>query len=230
MKYRFFMSSIILIVTVLFNIACCANEINNNIETSNHLLYKIENGKVIITGYTGHETVLIIPDEINNCDVVCIAPLSFNTNETLWTVILPPTIQEIQEAAFQRSSIREIFLPQSLQFIGDGAFAHSNLTSIYLPASITKIGNSVFSGCLGIRSVKIDASINCIPERTFFECINLYDIDLPSEIKEIKEEAFYFCRELRLIDIPDSIIYIDETAFFDCNNLWDNPLLKNYIN
>ena len=213
-------------VLILSCIPCIVNASN---ETSNHLLYRIENHTVVITGYNGDEKILTIPRQIDSYDVVCIDELAFAKNEKIWAVILPQTVTEIRGYAFHDSGIREIVLPQSLLRIGDGAFSNSHLTSIYLPPSVTEIGSAVFASCFNLRSVKIDGSIQRIPYRTFFENTCLYDVALPDTIEAIEEEAFYFCRELRFIDIPEGVSFIDDSAFYDCNELWDHPILKDYI-
>ena len=218
-----------LAVFVFFVLSCMPCLVNASGEAGNHLLYRIEDHTAIITGYDGDEKVLVIPDKIDDCDVVCIDERAFAGNEGIWTVILPQTVTEIHDYAFHHSGLREIVLPDSLMRIGDGAFSYSHVTSVYLPSSVAEIGDSVFHSCSSLRSVRIDAPIQRIPYRTFFECICLYDVELPDVLETIEEEAFYFCIELRFIDIPESVRSIDDTAFYDCKELWDHPTLKEYI-
>ena len=217
-----------LTIFVVLILSCFPCSVNASNGISNHLLYRIENNTVIITGYTGNDKVLVIPCQIDDRDVVCIDEMAFTKNEEIWAVILPQTVTEIRAYAFHYSGLREIVLPKSLQCIGNGAFSNSHLTSIYLPPSVTKIGSNVFASCFSLRSVKIDAPIQRIPYRTFFECICLYDVALPDTLEAIEEEAFYFCRELRFINIPKVVSFIDDSAFYDCKELWDHPILKNY--
>ena len=220
---------IILSIFMLVLIPSLADEQNEIMETNDHLIYRIENNTVVITGYTGDEKVLVIPNRIDDYDVVCIDKRAFIGNEKIWVVILPQTVTEIREYAFHQSSLRNIVLSSSIKRIGDGVFSNSHLTSIYLPSSINEIGNYLFLGCYHLRSVKIEAQIKRIPDSSFFECICLYDVDLPECLEAIEEEAFYFCKELRFIDIPQGVSFIDDTAFFDCKELWDHPVLKDYF-
>ena len=107
--------NVFLTIFVVLILSCFPCSVNASNGISNHLLYRIENNTVIITGYTGNDKVLVIPCQIDDRDVVCIDEMAFTKNEEIWAVILPQTVTEIRAYAFHYSGLREIVLPKSLQ-------------------------------------------------------------------------------------------------------------------
>ena len=86
----------------------------------------LEDGTVEITGYSGSEQILIIPNVLDG-----------------------KTITGIGDSAFSYcSSLTEINIPDSVTSIGDYAFSGcSSLTEITIPGSVTSIGDDAFSWC-----------------------------------------------------------------------------------
>ncbi len=85
-----------------------------------------DNDEIIITGYTGSDTKVVIPIMMND---------------------LPVT--EIGESTFSGcSSLTEIVIPEGVTKIGERAFSLCrSLTEIKIPESVTEIGESAFEGC-----------------------------------------------------------------------------------
>ena len=80
---------------------------------------ELEDGTVEITGYSGEDTVLVIPDEIDGKRVTSIGSYAF----------------------FVCSGLTEITIPEGVTSIGDFAFAGCwGLTKITLPEGVTSIG------------------------------------------------------------------------------------------
>ncbi|MBO5415533.1 MAG: leucine-rich repeat protein [Clostridia bacterium] len=86
--------------------------------------YTVSNGKAIISGFTGKDTHLVIPSQIDGFDVIGIA-----------------------ENAFEGYSLKSVIISNGVQFIDWFAFYNCTaLSSITIPSSVTRIGHSAFDG------------------------------------------------------------------------------------
>lgn len=114
--------SIILIVVVF--ICFLTNSIVASAVTeqqSEGWIYTIEDNAVKITGYTGTETVLNIPSEIDGYPVYSITGLAGNNNIT--DVNIPEGIEGIEDNAFcSCKNLKTVNCPSTLLYIGIGAF------------------------------------------------------------------------------------------------------------
>ena len=79
--------------------------------------------------------------------ITTIGPYAFSGCNKLQQVKLPPSLKEIQFAAFSRSGI----------------------TRLYVPDSVENIGHSIFFDCLHIESIRLPANINIGAQNGFYE-------------------------------------------------------------
>src|ERR1035437_10047792 len=113
--------------------------------------FTTNNGAITITGYTGTNTVVLIPDTTNGYPVTSIGG-----------------------GAFSSTNITSVTIPGSITSIGDGAFYGCiKLASLTIPSSITNIGAAAFNSCLSLTNVVIPASVTSIGDYAFFYCTNL---------------------------------------------------------
>ena len=91
--------------------------------------YVFANG--VITGYTGTDTEISIPDEINGIPVTAIGAAAFASSD-LVSVVIPDTVISIETEAFSGcEDLTHVTLPDSLASIAEKAFTGcSKLTSI----------------------------------------------------------------------------------------------------
>lgn len=88
-------------------------------------IYSIENGKAIITGFTGKEESLVIPSEIDGFPVY-----------------------SISSNAFEDYSIKSVIISEGVEKIEWFAFYNcESLQSVTIPSSVRRIGYSAFDGC-----------------------------------------------------------------------------------
>lgn len=81
---------------------------------------------------------------------------AFESARKLRTVILPETLREIKEYAFQYcGSLTELELPNGLLRIGEGAFMScTGLKSVTIPDSVTAIDTKAFNKCRSLTTVR----------------------------------------------------------------------------
>ena len=92
-----------------------------------------ENG-ITITGYTGDETELVIPGEIDGMKVTSIGREAFGWHRDLTSITIPESVTSIEGWAFE---------------------CCSGLTSIIIPDNVADIGLGVFSGCDKLENITV---------------------------------------------------------------------------
>ena len=98
-----------------------------------------KNTGVIITGYTGSASELVIPETIDGKYVIAIAAGAFK-NKSFETLVLNKRIQKIEDGAFVGcSSLETIYYPDGLYSISNAALdedSYTSLKNLYVNASI----------------------------------------------------------------------------------------------
>ena len=94
-------------------------------EQSVEFRYRVENGGAVITGYSGGQDLLSIPQTLDGYPVIAIG-----------------------ERAFEGASFTAVILPEGITSIGWFAFFEcERLINVTLPTSVSSIGYAVFDGC-----------------------------------------------------------------------------------
>ncbi len=173
-------------------------EVSETTGVTNGFFYSISDGKVTITSYSGTDTELIIPAQIQG---------------------YPVTI--INSYAFEKcTKITGVTIPEGVTGIGNGAFSGcTKLTSVAIPEGVTYIGSSVFNGCAALASITIPSGVTGIYGNTFYGCKALESITIPEGVTYIGYRAFYNCTMLTNITIPEGVTVIDEEAFKFCSRV-----------
>ena len=129
-------------------------------------------------------------------------------------------VTKIGERAFSGCiGLKEIILPQSLTEIGEYAFNKTALASITLPQSIDKVGNGWFSDCKYLETVNFDGKIKEIGNSAFLGCTSLKNIEIPSSVVSIGNFAFRGCSVLSEVLFNEGLKTIGESAFRACKCL-----------
>lgn len=152
--------SIILIVIVF--ICFLTNSIVASAVTeqqSEGWIYTIEDNAVKITGYTGTETVLNIPSEIDGYPVYSITGLAGNNN------------------------ITEVNIPEGVEGIEDNAFCNcENLKTVNCPSTLLYIGIGAFENCFELTDVKFTSEYLYVSDYAFYNTSAIV-----IEVKEIPD-------------------------------------------
>ncbi len=99
--------------------------------------YEIDGKYITITGYTGDAETVVVPDKIKKKKVTCIASRAFE-KASAKTVILPSTLQEIEDSAFVACKLERLYMPDSVVEVSDASFDKcKSFSSLYVNAAST---------------------------------------------------------------------------------------------
>lgn len=146
--------------------------------------------------------------------IIYIGKNAFSGCEKLHQVVLPISVEEIEDSAFKNcSNLRSVSLPMTLKTIGSDAFKGTGLKMINIPESVFWLGDGIVADCQLLDSVNLPDNIVKIPDRMFENCMNLKKVELHEKLEEIGERAFYGCSSMNFLIIPDSVKKIGLDAF-----------------
>lgn len=209
-------------------------------ETNNGTIsYEIDNNEVIITHYSGEDTNLEIPSEIDGKSVTTIGKHVFRDCDSLTSITIPNSVTSI---GVHISLLKKF--SDSVNNIGAYIFSGcSSLTSINVEKD-----NKYFSSQDGILFNKDKSKLLCYPcgkkeelytipdsvinieSDAFRECYNLTSIKIPRSVTSIGDGSFFDCRALKSITIPSSVTDIGSTAFMNCIELKSITIPNSIIN
>ena len=158
--------------------------------------YRIEDttGSIVITGYSGPDANVVIPNVFENRPVLTIGSGAFEDNQVIKSVVIPNTVTTIEGQAFKNSTLEEIVLPDHLQIIEEEVFESCPLTEVDIPQGTTTIGIMAFYSC------------------------ELSRVSLPNSLQIIAANAFYNNPSLSEVTIPESVTYIGNLEEEDLDN------------
>lgn len=176
-----------------------------------------------ITGYTGEDAVVVIPETIDDYTIQSIGDKAFQKNKTLRSVFIPDTITEIGNSAFNYCDmLQAVDLGNGVTTIGNWAFSDNvSLCEFSFPASVTTLGKGILECCENLEHV--DYPVNWesanTAGRVFADCPKLTVIDVPEGTKTIPNYAFANCPNLKRINLPEGLEQVYHHAFSNCTGL-----------
>lgn len=143
----------------------------------------------------------------------------------LSSVILPPSVTAIGEAAFSQTALGTLDLSgyPHLTTIERSAFKECpRLETVILPESLQSLGFcDAFTQCPKLTKVDFSKchlqSIRC----AFRECTALKSVDLSGceDLTQIETSAFSGCTALKTVQLPKGLTKIGDSAFKNCSSL-----------
>ncbi len=186
---------------------------------------------VTITGYSGKETKIIIPETIDGLDVVDLASDVFSHNESLTYIKLPSKLLYLSGNCFTGcSSLMEIDVSEENPYFMsiDGVLYYKdesdNTPTILanfpggkggvftVPYGVDTIGAYAFSECYNLTEVNMYNTVITIDSYAFAHCWNLQTIRLSDNLRILRKKALAHCDSLKRIDLPSNITYMGEDA------------------
>lgn len=212
--------------------------------TSDGFEYIIKDGTATITGYTGEESEIIIPEEINGYTVTVIGEKAFYFKHKITKVKIPDTVTILENEAFYGCDmLEEINLPKSLEFIGKEVLCYSIIESIEIPNSTficaeldienhydgntyTRYERGPFKECDNLSNITFAEGVTRIPDNLFAGLTALESINIPDTVEFIGKSAFAYCRNLKEVSFPEGLKEIQIEAFSNCISLKEVKLPK----
>ncbi len=209
------------------------------------LVYTVTDDQYVqITGYTGADTIICIPEEIDGYPVQKIADNAFRGNQSVQYAYLPDNVisigsdafegctslmgvdvgkrvEEIRSGAFQNCpSLPGVIFPDTLTATGDNLFRNcTNLAFFDYPLNWQSVGSNTLAGCTKVTEILIPEGVEAIPAYAFNGMKQLLSVELPSTLKRIGNCAFQNCTEIASFDLPDGLEFIGTSAFAGCASL-----------
>jgi hypothetical protein len=109
---------------------------------------------IIITGYLGNDTDLVIPETIDGKKVMTFGYAAFHGVDSLKSVVLP-SIKDITSSSFSCChNLESVTIPDTVVEIKYDAFVNcEKLKTIYIPESVDEIGGMSLGYCFGYDEV-----------------------------------------------------------------------------
>ena len=166
---------------------------------------------------------------IKACDSkMCVIPYgvkiicrdAFKKMANIKTVIIPNTVEEIEDFAFSSLHIENVSVPESIIKWGKSVFYMcEELKDVHFEEGLTRLGKDMFMTCDSLENIVIPESIKGLPDNIFYSCKSLKQIKLPSQLAYIGENAFCHCEQLESIELPATLIGLCDDTFSDCYKL-----------
>ena len=194
---------LLLLLTVLLSSASAWSAVGDEF-TKSPWSYKVTGEyKVQITGYSGSQSNVTIPDEVTYksepYNVVGIYDKAFKDNTNLKSVTIPYGVRTISVNAFNGcTSLTSVSLPEGFYLIQSGAFYNcTSLKSITIPGTDdnnTVIGQMAFYGCTSLKTVTVCSPSSSlwgitIGKDAFKGCTNMTDVYYYLENSELLKEV-----------------------------------------
>lgn len=117
-----------------------------------------DEGTVLITGYTGTEETVYVPNTIYGNKVLGIANYAFFGCENLKSITISSEIEAVGEYAFSQCT---------------------NLTDVNLGTGMLEIGSYAFEGCYSLKRIAVSDVLAVVGEGAFNGCYAVTDIYFP---------------------------------------------------
>lgn len=181
--------------------------------------YKTAEDGVTVTGYTGSEVVVVIPDTLGGSPVVAIAEGAFADQTSLKALSIPNTVRTVGKGALKGckalTSLRTpVFTCPDAPWFGAIFGAQTYETNgAHVPAELSTL---VITH--GTKNEQEDGVT--IPDYCFYACRGLEVVSLPETTAALGDFAFYGCEGLACINTENTVLVtVGQKAFTNCRSL-----------
>jgi hypothetical protein len=174
-----------------------------------------------ITGYTGADAEMTIPDQIEGLPVTSIGARAFYGYTPMTRVILPTTLTNLGSSAFASCvNLRSIALPDGITDLSIGAFSGcASLTNITFGPQLKTIGTLAFDSCFKLQSPAFPESLVNIDASAFPDCYCLTNLLLPNSLTNVGPYAFEECTNIATLTLSSNLASLGDYAFAWCDQI-----------
>ena len=158
--------------------------------------------KNVLKKYVGNAKIVVIPDGVEK-----IGKSAFIKNKTIESVVIPDSVTEIVDYAFNGCK---------------------NLKNVTFGKGLKIIGKYVFKECEKLQEAVLPDGVSVLWEGAFKGCSSLVKVKLGNALQRVVWDTFTGCRNLKSIEIPDSVTDIQASAFDKCIGLTEIVVSKNH--
>jgi hypothetical protein len=137
-------------------------------------------------------------------------------------IVIPRSVHALNPKCFLSRRVQEVVFESKseLEQIQESAFESSTLQAICILGPVKTIGEGAFRSCSGLNKVTFERNSQLeIIEKSVFESSALQAICIPNQVKVIREGAFRACSALKAVtfEANSRIETIEKWAFADCS-------------
>ena len=150
----------------------------------------LEDGSYCITGYTGDEADVVIPDTYGREPVTIIGDGVFSGHKEIRSIRLPDTVTDMGEFVFDGcENLRRIELPRELCSLWGYTFVRAGIEEITLPDKLVTVPPFAFKDCKNLRKVVCGKGLKKVYSWAFGGCDSLTEFIHEPET-QVSELAF----------------------------------------
>ena len=157
-----------------------------NLKSGDFVYAQYSDGTADITGYTGSDSDLVIPDTVGEDEL--------------------PVTGIGAQAFYGNLKLKSLVIPDSVKVIGDGAFVYcGHMASLTLPAELTTIGAQAFYSCATLTELTLPDTVSIIGDYAFYKCSGLTTLTLSASLDSVGSSVFRDCTALETVTLPDGV-------------------------
>lgn len=199
-----------------------------NLEAEGFTYSVFSDGTAVVTGYTGTQTVLSVPETLDGHTVIALENKALY-NSKLTELILPDTLQYVGNfAAMYCTELEKVTFGRDIQKIGVSAFESAGdntksegkgkLKTLVWNGAPEIIAEKAFQYNHLLDEIVLPDGVREIGEWAFAKCFGAKRIVLGEGLETIGDHAFLKCRSVEEIVIPNSCKVIETSAFYQCRS------------
>ncbi len=197
------------------------------------LTFVTNSGAIIITGYTGSPTNLVIPSATNGHPVTSIADYALEAHPSLLSVTIPNSVTNIGDRVFtlcqnltniivlsgnpDYSSLNGVLFNHDQTMLVE--FADGLKGSYTVPNTVVSIATNAFYICTNLNNVIITNNVARIEDDAFYNCTGLTNATIGNSVTNLGAQAFYACTGLSHITLGSGVVSIGYQGFMSCSSL-----------
>lgn len=203
--------------------------------TSGDYTYEVDSEtlKGYLTGYTGKDTEIVLPEELDGTVIAGISADTFYNCDTLEKITIPASITAIGESAFfDCDNLKEFVVAEENEtyYAQDGVLFRKKdhclmayppalpATSYTVPDGVQELYYAAFGKCTNLQEIQLPDGLQYIDDWVF-----AYDtfssISIPDSVVEICDYAFAYCENVTEWTLPAELTYIGNAAFANCTGM-----------